>query len=65
VRNPPDHDDKDRQSTALMGLVICLLVLIAGIFLVQELGRRRALDDCLLSGRRYCIPVQLISLRAP
>jgi hypothetical protein len=49
-------DDKiaQRQTGGLVGLVVVLLLLVGGLFLVQQLRAASMLQDCLLSGRRNC-----------
>ena len=44
----------NRQTNSLAGVVIILLLLIAGLFLVQTLRTKALIEDCLLSGRRNC-----------
>lgn len=54
---PDDHQDgPNRRLAALAGLLIALLV-VAAIFLVQALRRESQLEDCLMSGRRNCAPI--------
>lgn len=43
-----------RQTAGLIGIVVILLLLIVGLFLVQQLRTCSAIEDCLLSGRRNC-----------
>ena len=47
----------ERRSAALMGLVVVLILAIAGIVLVRQLGLKSRLEDCLLSGRTNCMPI--------
>jgi hypothetical protein len=49
-----DERTEDRQTSSLLGIVIVLLLLIVGLFLVQQLRTSAALEDCLLAGRRNC-----------
>jgi hypothetical protein len=51
-----DANDKTarRQTEGLVGIAIVLLLLIGGLFLVQQLRSAAMLQDCLLSGRRNC-----------
>jgi hypothetical protein len=44
----------ERQTGGLVGIVIVLLLLIGGLFLVQQLRSAAAFQDCLMSGRRNC-----------
>ena len=54
-----DGDQEERRSQALIGLAIVLALAILGVLLVRELGRKSALEDCLLSGRTNCAPVEV------
>jgi hypothetical protein len=43
-----------RQTASLAGIVVILLLLIGGLFLVQQLRTASKIEDCLLAGRRDC-----------
>jgi hypothetical protein len=43
-----------RQTGGLVGIVVVLLLLVGGLFLVQQLHAASTLQDCLMSGRRNC-----------
>ena len=58
------HEDADRRTAALMGFAIILLLAIAGVILVREIGRTMRIEDCLMSGRRNCVPIE-VPLRRP
>ena len=45
---------EDRRTAGLAGLVVVLLLLIGGLFLVQQLRTAAQVEDCLMSGRRNC-----------
>jgi flagellar basal body-associated protein FliL len=47
-----------RRSNALIGLIIILVLAIAGVVLVQALGSKSRLEDCLMSGRKNCAPIE-------
>jgi len=51
-----DADDKiaERQTAGLVGIAVVLLLLVGGLFLVQQLRNASLFQDCLLSGRRNC-----------
>jgi hypothetical protein len=54
-RAPTDQPgDADRQTATLAGLAIALLLVVVGLFLVQELRAKARVEDCLLAGRRDC-----------
>ena len=58
------RDDEARQTAALMGFIVILVLAIAGVVLVRELGTSTKLEDCLMSGRRNCAPIE-VPLRRP
>ena len=47
----------DPRRAALIGLIVTLLLVAAGIFLVHILGRAARLQDCVMSGRTNCAPI--------
>jgi hypothetical protein len=63
-RGAGDEGDAARQTGALMGLVVILLLAIVGVVLVRELRDKAKLEDCLLAGRHNCAPIEL-PLRNP
>ena len=54
-----DSDDDQRRTSALLGLIVILSLAIVGIVLVRELGKESKLEDCLMSGRSNCAPIEL------
>lgn len=42
---------------ALIGLLITLLLVLGGMVLVRVLGRAARLQDCVMSGRTNCAPI--------
>ncbi|MBV8738467.1 MAG: hypothetical protein JO007_14640 [Alphaproteobacteria bacterium] len=54
-----DRESDDRRTAALMGLAIVLSLAIAGIVLIRDLGKEAKLEDCLMSGRTNCAPIEL------
>lgn len=54
LEDEPDEDAAQRQTMGLVGIVIVLLLLVGGLFLVQQLHRAALIEDCLLSGRQNC-----------
>lgn len=47
----------DPRRTALLGLVVTLLLVVLGVLLVRVLGRAARLQDCVMSGRTDCAPI--------
>jgi hypothetical protein len=57
---PDDHDhEPDSRRGAVIGLVIILGLVVAGYFLMTALHEKAALEDCLMSGRKNCAPIEL------
>jgi hypothetical protein len=56
----PQHDgpEPDSRRAALIGLAVLLLLVVAGYFLVGALQRNAEMEDCLMSGRRNCVPIE-------
>jgi hypothetical protein len=60
--NRSEHGEdgaEQRRSAALIGLIIILALAIAGVVLVRELRERSRLEDCLMSGRTNCAPIEV------
>jgi hypothetical protein len=60
--NKDDGADQ-RRSAALIGLIIVLALAIGGVWLVRELREKSRLEDCLMSGRTNCAPIETPSRR--
>jgi len=53
-----DGPEPDSRRGAVMGLVLVLVLVVAGYFLLGALKRNADLEDCLMSGRRNCAPIE-------
>jgi len=63
-RSEDGEDEADqRRSAALIGLIIILALAIAGVWLVRELREKSRLEDCLMSGRHNCAPIEVPARR--
>ncbi len=49
-----EYEIAKRQTSGLIGLVIVLLLLIGGLYLVQQLRMTSMIEDCLMAGHRNC-----------
>ena len=49
-----EQAEANRVTVSLAGLAFALLLVVVGLFLVQQLASKAKLEDCLLSGRRNC-----------
>lgn len=65
AENPPppgcDDEPTDKRRAALIGVIVILVLAIAAIVLVRELGKASKLQDCLMSGRTNCAPIEVPS----
>jgi len=50
-------------AVALIGLIIILALAIAGVVIVRELREKSRLEDCLMSGRHNCAPIEVPARR--
>ena len=51
-----EQAEADRQTASLAGLAVALLLVVMGLFLIQQLEAKSMLEDCLLSGQTQCMP---------
>lgn len=58
-RDEDSRETDDRRTAALMGLAIVLSLAIAGVVLMRDLGKEAKLEDCLMSGRTNCAPIEV------
>jgi hypothetical protein len=54
-----DEETDERRTAALIGLIIVLALAIAGVVLIRDLGAESKLEDCLMSGRTNCAPIEM------
>ena len=59
LRSERDEDGDARRTTALMGFAFTLALAVLGVVLVRELGKQAKIEDCLMSGRTNCLPIEL------
>jgi len=61
---PRDQDPgRDSRRPAVIGLILVLALVVAGYFLMTALRQNANLEDCLMSGRRNCAPIELPASR--
>ena len=53
----PERHDESRRGP-MLALAAIVLIFVIGLFLVHELYSSNKLEDCLLSGRTNCAPIQ-------
>ncbi len=46
--------EANRLTASLAGLAVALMLVVAGLFLIQHLRDKAQIEDCLMSGRLNC-----------
>ena len=59
LRQSDIEEGEARRTNASMGLIVILLLAIAGVWLVRELREKARIEDCLMQGRRNCMPIEV------
>jgi hypothetical protein len=53
----PDNSQKGNQRRSLIALGVVVVLFVAGWILAHELYTGGKLEDCLMSGRTNCVPL--------
>ncbi|HEX3538753.1 MAG TPA: hypothetical protein VHU15_18500 [Stellaceae bacterium] len=56
-----DDDGNDSRRRAMIGLVVVAVLVVIGYFLMTTLRQNANLEDCLMSGRHNCAPIEVPS----
>jgi hypothetical protein len=61
THDPGDHDDDGggNRRGAVIGLMIAVVLVIAGYYLMTALRNQGKMEDCLMSGRSNCAPIDI------
>jgi hypothetical protein len=59
LRQRDIEEGEARRTNATMGLIVILVLAIAGVVLVRELREKSRIEDCLMAGRRNCVPIDI------
>jgi hypothetical protein len=54
---PENRRAPDPRLPALIGLLVTVLLVLGGVLLIHVLGRASRLQDCVMSGRTNCAPI--------
>jgi hypothetical protein len=55
-----EHDDfQHRMVTNAAAVAICIVLVITGVWIANTMAQVRKVQDCVLSGRRGCAPVEV------
>ena len=57
MNEPQPPKEPDSRRAAVLGLLVTLLLVGLGLVLVRVLGSAGRLQDCVLSGRTNCAPI--------
>ena len=55
---PEEPREPDSRRGALIGLLVTAALVVLGLILVKVLGDAGRLQDCVMSGRTNCAPVE-------
>ena len=59
MTQPPDDQGGERsRSGAVIGLIVVLVLVVAAVYLVHALRQESQLEDCMMSGRTNCAPIE-------
>jgi hypothetical protein len=62
MTHDPGHDNDDGSGgrrAALIGLLVCAVLVVAAYYLVNSLHNEGQLEDCLASHRTNCMPLDI------
>jgi hypothetical protein len=54
---PQGQKQPDSRRAAVLGLLVVVLLVVLGLVLVRVLGNAGRLQDCMMSGRTNCAPI--------
>jgi hypothetical protein len=54
---PPDSPTPDPRRRAVIGLLVVIVLVVGGLFLVRVLQNMSQIQDCAMSGRTNCAPI--------
>ena len=57
-RPPEETEVPDSRRGALIGLGLVVLLIVGGLFLVHVLRGTAQIQDCVMSGRTNCAPIE-------
>jgi hypothetical protein len=58
-RGGPDDDYRHRMTMNAVAFVVCIFLVLTGVWLATKLAQMQKDQDCVLSGRRGCTPVEV------
>jgi len=58
-RGESEGDYRHRMKMNFLALAVTILLMVVGIWIAETMADMRKIQDCYLSGRRNCAPIQL------
>jgi hypothetical protein len=58
-QSEPEDDYRHRMMVNVLGLVVTVLLVVAGVWLANKIADTRKVQDCVLSGRNNCTPIDV------
>ncbi|HEY3639242.1 MAG TPA: hypothetical protein VGK90_13930 [Rhizomicrobium sp.] len=58
-QNEDDDDDGARQRNFVLALLAVIVIVVIGFFLVWKMWQNEKMQECLLTGRRDCAPIDI------
>jgi hypothetical protein len=58
-----NEPEPDSRRGALIGLVVVAVLVVVSYFLVTALRQNSDMEDCLMSGRKNCAPIEVPARR--
>ena len=59
VEPPRNEPEAHSRSAAAIGLVVVVILAVVAVFLFHSLRSQSRLEDCLMSGRSNCAPIEV------
>ena len=56
-QSPHEPKEPDSRRGAVVGLLVAIALVVLGLILVKVLGNAGRMQDCLMSGRTNCAPI--------
>lgn len=63
MTEPGNDREPESRRAAVIGLIVVLALVVAGYFLMTALRSKSELEDCLMSGRKNCAPIEIPTRR--
>jgi hypothetical protein len=60
-----EEDYRHRMVVNVLALAFSIVLAVAGAWLINEIAEMRRVQDCVLSGRAGCVPLELSGPRRP